>query len=321
MVQIGSAQLKTNIFLAPLAGVADLSFRLISREHGAGLAFFEMTDTNCLVRGLGKNKDLLMTHPADRPIAAQLLGNDPDDTLKAAKMLIPLTDPLFIDFNAACPVLKVQRKKAGAYLITEPDRLASIINKLAQGIDRPVTVKLRIGYNEVDREELVKLAKKCEAAGAAALFVHGRTRKQLYHGDIDYAAIKAIKGAVKIPVFGSGNVLSPPLAKKMLAETGCDGLLVARGAMGQPWIFGQIKAYLTDGVILPQPDWEEKKSVLLRHLSYIEKYRQSRLTNKLGLMRKICHFYLKAHHNIAQVRQQITDTKSYSEFVKIVGSL
>lgn len=321
MIKIGSARINTNIFLAPLAGVADLSFRLIAREHGAELAFFEMTDTNCLVRGQGKNKDLLMTHPDDRPIAAQLLGNNPEDSLKAAQMLIPMTDPLFIDLNAACPVLKVQRKKSGAYLITEPDRLATIIDKLANGINLPVTVKLRVGYNEVNLEELVKLAQKCEQAGAAALFVHGRTRKQLYHGDVDYAAIKTMKEAVKIPVFGSGNVLSPQLAKRMLEETGCDGLLVARGAMGHPWIFRQIKAYLADGTIIPEPDWEEKKRILLRHLAYIQKYRLSRLTNKLGLMRKMCHFYLKAHHNIAQVRKQVTDTKSYMQFVEIVSKL
>jgi tRNA-dihydrouridine synthase B len=321
VIKIGSASIETNIFLAPLAGVADLSFRLIAREHGAEFAFFEMTDTNCLVRGQGKNKDLMMVHPDDRPIAAQLLGNNPADVLKAAQMLIPTTDPVFVDLNAACPVNKVQRKKSGAYLISEPEKLYAIIDKLAHGIDRPVTVKLRVGYNDVDLEGIAKLAKRCEESGAAALFVHGRTRKQLYHGDVNYAAIKAMKEAVKIPLFGSGNVLSPQLAKKMFDETGCDGILVARGALGHPWIFRQIKAYLKDGTILPDPDWEEKKRILLKHLSYIQKYRLSRLTNKLGLMRKICHFYIKAHRNVAQVRKLITNTKSYLEFVEIVSKL
>ncbi|MBU0671493.1 MAG: tRNA-dihydrouridine synthase family protein, partial [Candidatus Margulisbacteria bacterium] len=249
MIKIGSAKIDTNVFLAPLAGCADLSYRLICREYGAGMAFYEMADVNSIIRAQGKNKDLFMLHPDDQPIAAQLLGADPDMMLEAAKRLLQDIKPAFLDINAACPVKKVLKKKAGAYLMSEPKGLYAIVEKLASNLDLPVTVKMRAGYLKVDLKKLSAMSKDLQKAGAAALFVHGRTQKQLYHGKVDYAAIKAVKDAVSIPVFGSGDVLSPELAKKMFDETGCDGVLVARGSMGKPWIFEQINEYLKTGTL------------------------------------------------------------------------
>ncbi|MEE8638148.1 MAG: tRNA dihydrouridine synthase DusB [Candidatus Margulisiibacteriota bacterium] len=321
MLKIGSIKLDTNLFLAPLAGCADLSFRLICREHGAGFCFYEMVDSNSLVRSSGKNKDTLMTHAKDHPIAAQILGGDPETTLEAARILLAKVKPLFLDLNAACPAKKVLRKKAGAYLVREPRVLYAILSRLASSLDLPITVKMRIGYDRVDLAGLAAIAKNCEAAGAAALFVHGRTSKQLYCGQVNYEAIRAVKQRVSIPVIGSGDVLSPELAKKMFDATGCDGLLVARGAMGNPWIFERIAGYLKTGREQTGVGFEQKKRVLLRHLAYMEKYRQSRPTNKMGLMRKIALLYLRSFPGAPGIRARITPIKSYPELVEAVSGI
>jgi len=321
MIQIGSQKIKTNIFLAPLAGCTDLSYRLICREHGAGMCFYEMADVNSIVRAQGKNKDLFMLHPDDQPIAAQLLGADPEMTLEAAKRLLTEIKPAFLDFNAACPVKKVLKKKAGSYFMKEPEKLYPIIEKLASNLDLPVTVKMRAGFHKVDLKELSVIAKNLAKAGAAALFVHGRTQKQLYHGKVDYSAIKAVKQAVKIPVFGSGDVLSAELAKKMFDETGCDGLLVARGSMGKPWIFDQINDYMETGVLPANVPLRRIKEVLLRHLQYMQELRQSRPSNKMGLMRRMALYYLHGFPNAAKMRGAITPLKDYTSLVELIARI
>jgi tRNA-dihydrouridine synthase B len=310
-----------NVFLAPLAGCTDLSFRLIARELGAKFAFFEMIDANALVHASGKNNEILHTLPEDQPIAAQILGGEPDHVLNAAKILLERVQPQFLDINAACPVRKVLRKGVGAQLLSDPVRLSAIIRKLVDNLPLPITVKLRVGQKKIDLAKAAELASACAESGASALFVHGRTRDQLYHGQVNYQAIKAMKEAVKIPVFGSGDVFSPELAKLMLTETGCDGVMVARGALGNPWIFKQIEHYLATGEKLPEPTWEERKTVLLRHLSYIQQYRRTRVTNKVGLMRKTALYYIKGIHQAAHCRSQITTIKDYETMAAMIEKL
>lgn len=321
MLKIGSIKLDTNVFLAPLAGCADLSFRLICREHGAGFCFYEMVDSNSLVRSSGKNNNILMTHAKDHPIAAQILGGDPEITLEAARILLARVKPLFIDLNAACPAKKVQRKKAGAYLVREPGALYAIVGRLAASLDVPITVKMRIGYDRVDLTGLAAMARNCEAAGAAALFVHGRTSKQLYRGQVDYGAIRAVKQSVGIPVIGSGDILSPELAQKMSDATGCDGVLVARGAMGNPWIFERIASYLKTGQKQTEVGLAQRKKVLLRHLAYMEKYLQSRPSNKIGLMRKIALLYLRSFPGAPGIRARITTVKDHRELIEVINRI
>lgn len=321
MLKIGSIKLNTNVFLAPLAGCADLSFRLICREHGAGFCFYEMVDSNSLVRSSGKNHNILMTHAEDHPIAAQILGGDPEVTLEAARVLLAKAKPLFLDLNAACPAKKVLRKKAGAYLVREPRALCAIIERLASSLDVPITVKMRIGFDHVDLTGLVAMARNCEASGAAALFVHGRTCKQLYRGRVDHEAIRVVKQSVTIPVIGSGDVLSPELAKKMFDATGCDGVLVARGAMGDPWIFERIASYLKTGQKQAEVGLAQRKKVLLRHLAYMEKYRQSRPSNKIGLMRKIALLYLRSFPGAPGIRARITGVRDHRELVEVINGI
>jgi len=280
-----------------------------------------MLDSNSLIHGPGKNKDILKTTPEDQSIAAQLLGGDPDDTLKAAKILLERIKPLFLDLNAACPAKKVLRKKSGAYLVHNPDQLGKIINKLSQNLELPITVKLRTGYYKSEPKESVAVAKICEQNGAAAIFVHGRTMKQGYSGTVDYQTIKMIKDAVNIPVFGSGDILSPTLAQRMFEQTNCDGILVARGAMGNPWIFKDIEHYLATGDVAALADWEKRKAVLLKHLAYMKELKETRPTNKMGIMRRVTIMYISSMRNAARLRAKITPAKTYEDLLKVIETL
>ncbi|NQT22096.1 MAG: tRNA dihydrouridine synthase DusB [Candidatus Omnitrophica bacterium] len=304
-----------------MSGCTDMAFRLISREHKAGFCFFEMIDANALYRGHKDTIRRLKTHRKDTPIAAQLLGEKPHVLLDAAKKLIDLTDIAFLDINAACPVRKVTRKGCGSALLREPQKLFEIIETLAINLPCPVTVKLRTGYEKSSPKESQIIAKNCQEAGAKALFVHGRTRAQGYAGDIDYDAIKAIKESVKIPVFGSGNILNPVLAKRMFDETECDGILVARGALGNPWIFQDIEEYLKTGQIAPKRPLPLKKKTLKRHLYYLEKYKVLRPKGRLGFMRKVAIWYLKGVPEACKVRDSIVRARSYKELIRVINGV
>ncbi len=311
----------SKIFLAPLSGVSDLAFRLISREFGAKLCFFEMLDSNSLVHSHLASMRLLRTLKKDRPIAAQLLGSDPFVLLDAAQKLLSLVDVSFVEINSACPAKKVLKKKAGAYLLQNPKQLGKITKKLSSNLRIPITVKLRTGFNKRNPKETVKIAMTCQSNGASKVFMHGRTASQAYSGIVDYESIKAAKDALKIPVFGSGDILNPILAKKMFDETGCSGILVARGALGNPWIFRDIENYLKHGKIAKKPKLAAKKRVLKKHLSYIEKYREMRLSNKMGFMGKVAVWYLKGISNASKIRDQIHRTRSYEELDKLIDSV
>lgn len=311
----------SKIFLAPLSGVSDLAFRLISREFGAKLCFFEMIDSSSLAHSHSLSMRRLKTLRKDRPIAAQLLGSDPSVLLDAAQKLLSIVDVSFLEINSACPVRKVLKKKAGAYLLQDPKQLGRITKKLSSNLSIPITVKLRTGLNKRDPKEAVKIAMTCQSNGASKVFIHGRTAQQAYAGEVDYESIKAVKDALKIPVFGSGNILDPILAKKMFDETGCDGILVARGAFGNPWIFKDIENYLKNGRIAKKPKLAAKKRVLKKHLSYIKKYKEARLSNQMGLMGKVAMWYLKGISNASRIRDQIHRTRSYEELNKLIDSI
>jgi len=321
MVKIGSQTIDTNVFLAPLAGCSDLPMRLICREHGARFCFYEMTDSNSLVRQKKNSRGILRSHEKDSPIAGQILGSEPSMVRDAAQKLLSITSVSFMDFNSACPAKKAIKKKAGAYLLKDKALLGKIIKGLSSSLSIPVTVKLRVGFDSVDREDLAAIAKTCEQNGAAALFVHGRTRAQGYMGNIDYAAIKLVKDSVKIPVLGSGNIFSPQLAKKMLEETGCDGVMAARGALGDPWIFEDIENYLKKGLLLAPRKMGCVKEVLKRHLEYVNIYTEVAPSTKVGIMRKVGIWYMKSFSNSTEVRRQMSRVKSYEEMLKLIDGL
>ena len=318
MISIGAVQLDTNIFLAPLSGCSDLAFRLIAREGGAKFCFFEMVDAHSLRGPHAKRFDILKTTPQDAPIGAQLVGETPELMREAARILLDHVPAALLDINSACPVKKVIKKGAGAGLLNAPETLFRIIEAVAAAVAVPVTVKLRIGFHAVNLPALLDVAQRCEQSGAAALFAHGRTRDQLYSGGVDYAAIRAIKQAVSIPVFGSGNVFDPILAKKMLDETGCDGLLVARGAFGNPWIFSAIDQYLRAGDLPPDVSALTRKATLKRHLAYIEEFRAGQPKGKIGFMRKVALWYLKGFPNAAKARGHVTAAADYASLLEFI---
>lgn len=311
--------MNTKIYLAPMSGTTDLSLRLISRKFGARLCFFEMLDSKSLLYKRPKNRSLLKTIKQDRPIAAQLLGSDPSIMLDAALKLLSIVDISFLDINSACPAKKVIRKDSGAALLKDPIMLGKIVKKLSSNLKIPITVKLRTGFYKKDIEECIRTAKTVETNGASGIFIHGRTGTQGYAGGIDYESIKAVKDALKIPALASGNIFTPELAKKMIDETGCDGILVARGALGNPWIFKDIENYLKNGKEPMAPSLAVKKKILKEHLVYIEKYSDLAQPHKTGFMGKVAMWYLKGVPDAARIREQICKTKSYEELLNLIS--
>ena len=309
--------MKPEIYLAPLSGVSDLAFRLISREHGAQFCFFEMIAAKALVYSHAKTLGLLKTNKLDKPIAAQLLGRDPDVMLDAAHRLINIADISFLDVNCGCPVNKVIKNHSGAYLLQDTKTLHAILKKLTSNLKIPVTVKIRTGFDKKSVTAAQKIAKICEDSGASKLFVHGRIKSQGYSGDVDYEAIRSIKEVLKIPVFGSGNIFNGVLAKKMLDDTGCDGILVARGALGNPWAFHGIETYLKTGKAAKAPTRLERKKILIKHLSYIKKYKELSEMGKVGFMRKITMWYAKGFPGAKEMRKAICSADNYKNLLSV----
>jgi len=309
------------IYLAPMSGVTDLSLRLVSRKLGARLCFFEMIAAKGLLYSSAKTMELLKTLKKDSPIAAQLVGADPSILLDAAQKLTSIVDIPFLDINSGCPARKITKKSAGAALLKTPARLGKIIKKLSSNLPMPVTVKLRTGFYKRDVKKIVRTVKTCQANGASTIFIHGRTASQGYSGDIDYESIKAVKKALKIPVFGSGNIFNPQMAKSMLDETGCDGILVARGALGNPWIFKNIENYLKKGTPAKRPSLSEKKKVLKQHLAYISRYKDIAYRDRAGFMSKVAMWYCKGLPGAADLRRRICTAKTYKELINLIEKI
>jgi len=320
MTAIGSYTLPASTMLAPLSGCADLSFRLLVRSFGAPFCFFEMIDANALLHNHPRTLRLLQLHKHDYPIAAQLLGSHPQQMRDAAYKLLDFVSVPFIDINSACPVKKVLKKKAGAYLLKTPAMLEKIITTLTASLSVPITVKIRIGLSDTNQKEIVSLAQRAEGAGAAALFVHGRTQKQAYCGPVDYHTIAQIKKHVSIPVWGSGNILSPHDAKHMFDSTECDGVLVARGVFGNPWIFSDIEQYCTHGILHRPRTHATKIKTLKKHLAYVEQFNVFRPAGKLGFMRKIAQWYLTDFYNARHMRDFINTVSSYEELLSVIDT-
>lgn len=320
MIKIGSRKIDTNVILAPMSGCSDLPFRLIAREHGAGFAFLEMLDANSFFHNSRRTFAMMKTVPRDTPIAAQIVGAQPDIMLGAARKILDAVPAVtFLDINAACPARKVIKKRSGAYLLRDSTALFRIAELLVKSLPVPVTIKLRLGYQHETTDDIVDIVRRCQDLGVAAFFIHGRTRLQYYAGDIDYAAIRAVKAASRVPVIGSGNVFTPELAERMLGSTGCDGVLVARGAFGNPWIFAGIEGYLKTGTLPVRRGLEEKQAVLRRHIAYIQELNGSR--GKIGVMRKVALWYLKYFRSARKLRGDISVVNTYEKMLEFIDRM
>jgi len=314
--------MEAKVVLAPMSGVTDLSFRLMCRGFGAEVCFFEMLDANALLYNHPATLRLIKTNTDDKAIAAQLLGNDASIIRDAAHRLLRLVNISFLDINCACPAKKVIKKKAGAYLLRDRKKLGTILKKLTSSLEIPVTAKIRIGFDRRDAKEFLNIAKTCEDSGLSTVFVHGRTKQAGYSGPVDYEAIRLIKSKLKIPVYGSGNVFDPLLAKKMFDDTGCDGILVARGAQGNPWIFKDIKEYLQFGKVSKPPLISVKKMLLKKHLGLVKKHKEMKESSKIGFMRKIAMWYLKGLPGATKIRDDICkSTKEYGDLIGLIEAI
>lgn len=316
-LKIGNVELENRYILGPMAGVTDLPFRLLCREQGAGLLCMEMVSAKAILYNNRNTEQLLTIHPEEKPVSLQLFGSDPKIMSEMAKRIEERPFAI-LDINMGCPVPKVVKNGEGSALMKEPKLVYEIVSAVVKAIEKPVTVKIRKGFDD-DHVNAVEIAKIIEEAGAAAVAVHGRTREQYYSGKADWDIIRQVKEAVSIPVIGNGDVTSPQKAEELVRQTGCDGVMIARGAQGNPWIFSEMTAYEQTGEIPAGPDKDEVRKMMLRHARLQLEYKG----DYLGIreMRKHVAWYTKGIPKAARLREKINAVESYEELENLLTSL
>jgi tRNA-dihydrouridine synthase B len=316
-MNIGTLQLKNNIFVAPMAGITDTAFRTICSEMGAGLLFTEMISAKGLYYNDTKTKDLINIEDKNRPIGIQLFGSEPDIFAKVIERYINNNERIdLIDLNLGCPAPKIVKNGAGSALMKNPDLIGEIIYKIKRIANKPVTAKIRAGWDE-DNINAVKVAKIIQEAGADAVTVHGRHRQQFYSGKANWNIIKEVKENLNIPVIGNGDIFNVEDAKAMEKQTGCDGIMLARGILGNPWLIKSLSNIYNNKEI--EATSKEKLNMILRHFELIEKYKGGR--RAILEMRKHTGWYIKGMENAARIRDRINKVKEKKEFEKILNEL
>ena len=314
---IGDITIEHPLALAPMAGVTDLPYRLLCKEQGAGMMCTEMVSAKGLYYGNRKSEPLMATDPKEIPIAIQIFGSDPEIM---GQMAAKVNDGRFqmIDINMGCPVPKIVNNGDGSALMKNPELAGKVIKAVVDAVDIPVTVKIRKGFNDelINAPEMAQVAQE---NGAAAIAVHGRTREQYYSGKADWEIIRQVKEAVSIPVIGNGDVASGEKAIAMREQTGCDGVMIARGAQGNPWIFSELLEYERTGRLPDRPDVEEIKQTMLRHARLQIEYKGD--FTGIREMRKHVAWYTKGLHGAARLRDQINQVESYAELENLLTSL
>lgn len=308
-MKIGSLELENNVFLAPMAGVTDLPFRILCKEMGCGLVYSEMVSAKGILYDNKNTTELLEIDPKERPVAVQLFGSDPEILGAMAKKIEQYPIDI-IDVNMGCPAPKIVKNGEGSCLMKTPELVGRIVKSLVESQSKPVTIKFRKGFDD-DHINAVEIAKIAEANGASAVAVHGRTREQYYSGKADWDIIKQVKEAVNIPVIGNGDVFTPQDAKNLLEHTGCDAIMVGRGAQGNPWIFKRILHYLKTGELLPEPTAEERVEKALRHAQMLIDYKGEYIG--VREMRKHMAWYMKGMPGAAELRGKLNYAENRAE--------
>ncbi len=313
-LKIGSVTLPNNLILAPMAGVTDLPFRLLCKEQGAGLLCMEMVSAKAILYKNRNTESLLEIDPRENPVSLQLFGSDPEIISKIAHQI---EDKPFdiLDLNMGCPVPKIVNNGEGSALMKNPKLAGEIIRETVKAIDKPVTVKIRKGFDD-EHINAVEMAKIAEDAGAAAVAVHGRTREQFYSGRADWDIIRQVKEAVSIPVIGNGDLLTAEDVIAMEAQTGCDGFMIARGAQGNPWIFRQILHYFETGEHLAKPTLEEVTQMILRHARMMLEFKGEYIG--IREIRKHAAWYTAGYPNSARLRVAINNVESFEALEELL---
>lgn len=316
-LQIGNVILDNNLILAPMAGVTDLPFRLLCRQQGAGLVCMEMVSAKAIYYHNKNTEELMEIHPDERPASLQLFGSDPDIISEMAKKIEDRPFAI-LDINMGCPVPKVVNNGEGSALMKNPKLVEEIVTKTVKAIKKPVTVKIRKGFND-QSVNAVEIARIAEGCGAAAVAVHGRTREQYYAGNADWDIIRQVKEAVKIPVIGNGDVTDGASAKAMLEQTGCDGIMIGRAVRGNPWIFREITHYLNNGCEGGTKTSEEVRDTILRHAK-MELELKGEYT-AVREMRKHIAWYTAGYPNSAALRREINAMESFEQLKDAVENI
>ena len=316
-LKIGNVIIEHPVILGPMAGVTDLPFRVLCHEQGAGLVCTEMVSAKAILYKNRNTAALMETDATEHPVSLQLFGSDPDSVSEAAAMIEDRPFEI-LDFNMGCPVPKVVNNGEGSALMKDPVRAAAILASVVKKIRKPVTVKIRKGFN-LESVNAVEVAKRLEDAGVSAIAVHGRTREQYYSGEADWDIIRQVKEAVSIPVIGNGDVDSPRKAEKMLRETGVDGVMIARAARGNPWIFHQIVHYMETGEELPKATPEEVYAMILRHMHLMIQYKGA--YTGIREMRKHISWYTAGFPNSASLRRRINEVDTSDDIQRLLEEI
>ena len=311
-MKIGELEFKHTAFLAPMAGIADRAFRELCVNHGAAYTVTEMVSSKGLTMGDRKSGQLL-TIGSEHPCAAQIFGDEPEIMAQAAVKCLEYK-PAAIDINMGCPAPKVAMNGGGASLLKNPQLAFEVTKAVVQAVDLPVTVKLRKGWDE-NSVNAVEMAELMEKAGASAIAIHGRTRKEMYSGKVDYEIIRQVKQTVGIPVIGNGDITDEQSAALMLEKTGCDAIMIGRGALGNPWVFERINAYLDECRVLPEVSLEQKMITMLKHIKAIIEYK-----GEYTAMREARHhaaYYTKGIRGGAAFRREMTSLEHYEQLEEL----
>lgn len=314
-MHIGSVKLDNNVFLAPMAGVTDISFRILCKRQGCGLTYTEMVSAKGLHYKSDNTAVLLEISPEEKPAAAQVFGSEPELVAKAASHAAAGGAEI-VDINMGCPTPKIVRNGDGSALMRKPELVREIVRAAVKAAGVPVTVKIRKGWDD-ESVNAVEIASIAASEGAAAVTVHGRTREQFYSGIADWGIIKAVKAEVPIPVIGNGDITEPGDALRMLEETGCDAVMIGRGAQGNPWIFKRTIEYLEKRILLPEPTYEERVGMIMTHMDMVTSIKGEAIGVKE--MRKHAAWYLKGMPGSTRIKTEIFRMTTCAEVKKLLS--